>query len=146
MPSATFFLLPQTDKAQQLDAICAKIAALFRQHKNLRVYAASQEQAEALDEALWQTPADSFIPHQLSGEAKAGEAPVEITWEGCDSAPNPRAVLFNLAPQVPTNAQRYQQIYDIVPADDSGKQQARERYKHYRANGYQMQTLAIEEH
>lgn len=145
MPSATFFLMPEASEDEQDAFICDKIAELYRKHKRLRIWAQSQRQAEALDELLWQRPADAFIPHNLAGEGASTGAPVEIGWPQAvaDTASRPGYALFNLADEVPVQAQQSQQLYDIVPVSNDGKAVARERYKHYRARGCQMHTLPL---
>jgi len=141
MSSATFFLMPDESEGEQNKRICDKIAELYRKHKKLRVWARNQQQAEALDELLWQQPSDAFVPHNLHGEGPATGAPVEFCWPEADSVRNrPGYALFNLADDIPVLAQQSHQLYDIVPADDNGKKIARERYKHYRARGCQMHT------
>jgi DNA polymerase-3 subunit chi len=144
MPSATFFLMPEASEDEQTALICDKIAELYRKHKRLRVWAQNQAQAEALDELLWQRPADAFIPHNLVGEGAATGSPVEIGWPQIEpGSTRPGYALFNLANEVPVQAQQSQQLYDIVPASDEGKAVARERYKHYRARGCQMHTVPL---
>ncbi|MAK71953.1 MAG: DNA polymerase III subunit chi [Idiomarinaceae bacterium] len=141
MSRVTFFLLPEAAADEQKGLICDTIADLFRQHKKVRVFARSQQQAEQIDELLWQRPADSFIPHNLVGEGPANGVPVEIVWPEADNiARRPGYVLFNLAEQVPAQAQQSHTIFDIVPADEEQKAIARERYKHYRASGCQLTT------
>lgn len=144
MPQATFFLLPEASEDEQNELICGKIATLFRQYKKVRVWARDKQQAESLDELLWQQPADAFIPHNLVGEGPANGVPVELCWPGDQPVANrPGYILFNLADQVPAQAQQSRAIFDIVPANEDAKAIARERYKHYRANGCQLQTQPI---
>ena len=144
MSRVTFFLLPDVAADEQNGLICDKIADLFRQHKKVRVFAQSQQHAEQLDELLWQRPADSFIPHNLAGEGPANGVPVEILWPDAENtARRPGYVLFNLAEQVPVQAQQSHTIFDIVPAAEQQKVIARERYKHYRASGCQLTTQPL---
>ena len=113
MPSATFFLIPKASEDEQNALICDKIAELYRKHKRLRVWAQSQAQAEALDELLWQRPADAFIPHNLVGEGASTGAPVEIGWPQTEpGSSRPGYALFNLANEVPVQAQQSQQLYE----------------------------------
>ena len=144
MSSVTFFMLPEATEDEQNQMICDKIAELFRQYKKVRVFAASQQHAETLDELLWQRPADGFIPHNVHGEGPANGVPVEILWPQADNvARRPGYVLFNLAEQVPAQAQQSQTVFDIVPPAEAQKTIARERYKHYRANGCQLTTQPL---
>jgi DNA polymerase-3 subunit chi len=144
MPKVTFLLLPDVPEDEQNRLICDKIADLFRHYRKVRVCASSQTQAEALDELLWQRPADGFIPHNLHGEGPANGVPVEIIWPQAENVSRrPGYVLFNLAEQVPAQAQQSQTLFDIVPPAEAQKALARERYKHYRANGCELNTQPL---
>ena len=48
----------------------------------------------------------------------------------------------SIAEQVPEFHTRFGQVIDFVPSAENLKLMARERYKHYRAAGNQLDTLA----
>ena len=125
--------------AGHLVLACDLATRCFRNKQRCLVYCQDQALAEQFDEMLWQLPTDSFVPHNLAGEGPAGGAPVEISWQM--PAQFNRPVLINLTANMPEFHQRFGQIYDFVPAEEQLKQQARERYKHYRAAGHQLETL-----
>lgn len=142
MTQVTFYLLAQqSDQAtpEQLALACHIATTCFRNKQRCMVLCDDQASAEAFDELLWQLPADGFVPHNLSGEGPAGGAPVEICWQA-PTAFN-RAVLINLAQEAAPFANRYSQVYDFVPDNDSQKQHARDRFKQYRAMGCELTTL-----
>lgn len=124
-----------------LDIVCKIIARHYYQNERVFVLSADQEQAEQVDEQLWQFEADAFVAHNLVGEGPRGGAPVEIGWQ---STQNRRQTLIHLADEIATNLHLYQQIIDFVPADEAGKQQARERFKAYRRFGLTPQTESYE--
>lgn len=142
MTQVTFFLIEgpdaETSIPAQLSWACDIAARCYRQRQRVSVLCDSKASAEQFDEYLWQQPVDGFVPHNLTGEGPANGAPVEICWQPPTQFSRP--VLINLCPQVPQFGQRFKQIYDFVPAEDDLKQLARERYKHYRAAGYQLDT------
>lgn len=147
MPHVTFYLLPDDTATTQLNnglshavaiLACQLTTARFRQNQTLFLLAQTQEQAEQLDEMLWQQDPNSFVPHGLSDEATVTQAPVEI---GTGMPKRSRQVLINLADSIPPFANRFAQIIDFVPADESQKQQARDRYKQYRALGFTLETV-----
>ena len=147
MPHVTFYLLPdEASPAQVGDGLSRAVAVLachlttarFRQNQTLFLLTQTQEQAEQLDEMLWQQDPHSFVPHGLSDEATVTQAPVEI---GTGMPKRSRQVLVNLADSIPAFANRFAQIIDLVPADESQKQQARDRYKQYRALGFTLETV-----
>lgn len=138
MSAVTFYLLPDSGELT-IEALTCDIAAhFFRQRQKVLVYCQSQQDAEKIDELLWQRPVDGFVPHNLTGEGPEAGAPVEITWQPPKS--RNRAVCINLHPQCPEFSGQFRTLIDFVPADDTLKQQARERYKHYRAAGHQLDT------
>ena len=147
MPHVTFYLLPdEASPAQVGDGLSRAVAVLacqlttarFRQNQTLFLLTQTQEQAEQLDEMLWQQDPHSFVPHGLSDEATVIQAPVEI---GTGMPKRSRQVLVNLADSIPAFANRFAQIIDFVPSDESQKQQARDRYKQYRALGFTLETV-----
>ncbi len=145
MANATFYLLPDNNDSARVngpvDIACQAAARAYRKGQRVYVYCASQADAEALDEQLWQFEPDSFIPHNLVGEGPQGGAPVEIAWAS-PNAPLPvnRALLINLAPEVPNFAVQFAHIIDFVPADEQAKAQARRRFAHYRQLGVTLTT------
>ena len=140
-----FYLLDETAPQNELSTVpahfalaCQLCADLYRAKQRVFVYTADQQQAEAFDELLWQFDAERFVPHNLSGEGPRYGAPVEISWQ----APRQnRHVLVNLADTVPAFANRFNQIIEFVPADAQLKAQARERFKQYRQQGINPQTV-----
>ncbi len=141
MSQVTFYLLPDetaesSDSAVVLFA-CQLVAKLYRDKHKVFVYTDTQAQAEAIDEMLWQFDADQFVAHNLQGEGPSYGSPVEISWQ---APKNRRSVLVNLSQQVPAFSHQFQQIFDFVPAADTPKQQARERYKAFRQAGHSLST------
>ncbi len=123
---------------------CMLAAKYYRAKNRCVVICATQKEAEEFDELLWQRPMDAFVPHNLSGEGPANGAPVEISWKALEDTVKPfsRPILINLSESLPKDGQKFRQIVDFVPASEHAKQGARDRYKQYRASGFQMNTEA----
>lgn len=136
MAQVIFYLLESEQKADEI--ACTLAANAYRSKQRCSVTFNDQSSAEAFDELLWQKPVDGFIPHNLMGEGPKGGAPVELVWD-IQQAGN-RPILINLSDHIPTATQRARQVFDFVPAENTAKQQARERYKQYRAAGHQLDT------
>lgn len=103
----------------------------------------SKEQAERMDEYLWQFDTERFLPHNLSGEGPRGGAPVEICWPGCRGS-GIRHVLINLQEELADFAIMFNDIIDFVPFNEKGKKAARIRYLGYKNLGFQLKTLQTE--
>ncbi|MGO1247257.1 MAG: DNA polymerase III subunit chi [Oceanisphaera sp.] len=141
MSQGCFYLLPEATSPEALiSLVCQLTTDYYRQGLGVFIYAQHQAQAQALDEALWQQPADAFIAHNLQGEGPRQGAQVIIGWQPPQHG---RAILLNLAPLAPDFARRFKQLVDFVPADDAGKQAARERFKAYRQSGFTLTTAPV---
>lgn len=116
----------------------------FRAKRTVFIQAASQEEAEALDEALWTQEPESFVPHRLVSESPQQFAPVVIGF-----APNKRSradVFVNLAfdtTDIPDNFRQYQEIVDFVSDEERLKESARTRFRNYRQAGCQLKHQAL---
>jgi DNA polymerase III subunit chi len=143
MKQVTFYLLSAdlaTDDLSAQEVITCQLAAHFwRQSKRLLIACVDEAQAIRVDEALWRLPAEAFVPHNLAGEGPTGGAPVELAWPDKRGS-RARDLLISLLPNFADFATAYNQVIDFVPDAAELKQLARERYKAYRAAGFQLNT------
>ncbi|WP_305405902.1 DNA polymerase III subunit chi [Photobacterium leiognathi] len=148
MTHATFYIIDDKQESADTDFQChfaCHLAAMsYRQGNKVYLLAANKQQAEQIDEYLWQQDPDSFVPHNLIGEGPNGGSPVEIGWAALRHTGH-RATLINLAETAPNFAVTFAQVVDFVPCDEKLKQLARERYKAYRLAGIQITTAAATE-
>ena len=141
-----FYVLPE-DTSDKINAdahlfqACLHASVCYRNNQRVYIHTEHQESAHAIDEMLWGFEPDSFVPHNLVGEGPKQGAPVEI---GFQRPTNRRPFLINLASQIPNFAGNYSHIIDFVPAENSLKQQARERFKQYRQAGFSIETQNVE--
>ncbi|TDF39312.1 DNA polymerase III subunit chi [Alteromonadaceae bacterium M269] len=141
MSHAIFYLLEQASgdtAASHFDAACHVAAECYSNKQKCLVWCDNQQDAEQIDELLWQLPTERFVPHNLLGDGPKGGAAVEITWE--TPARSNRTVLINLASEAPSFSRQFRQVFDFVPAEENLKQQARNRYKSYRGAGISLDT------
>lgn len=140
MPIVTFYQLDESssDGEQDLLKACSQLLlATIKNRKWASVLCINKQQAENVDEFVWQHPVDSFIPHNLVGEGPKQGTPAEITWLG--QKLSSRHTLINLSQSMIDNYTQYQHIIDFVPLEESQKEAARDRYKHYKLAGCTMQ-------
>ena len=140
---ARFYVIEKNSQQGELSAeealACDLAANAWRLGKKVLIACETEQQALDLDEALWQRDAEQFVPHNLSGEVTNYATPIEISWVGKRNAQR-RDLLINLQQNVPEFVQSFNQIIDFVPADETRKAQARERYKHLRQLGWELAT------
>jgi DNA polymerase-3 subunit chi len=115
---------------------CSLAASLFTDKQRTSIWCKNQQQAESIDELLWQLPAERFVPHNLVGEGPNGGAPVEVCWQ-IDQLRRNASVIVLSGEQI-AQPNNFKHIIDFVPAEDSAKAAARERYKYYQRAGCTM--------
>lgn len=101
-----------------------------------------EQQLDEVDRELWRFSALDFIPHSKVGTPQAPLSAVLLTADAAASSETD--VLLNLTDTVPDHFARYERLLEIVPQDEAGKEQARERYRFYRERGYQLATHDVE--
>lgn len=90
-----------------------------------------------LDVALWTFQPLEFIPHCREPGAAAAvlEASPVVLAEHSRSAPH-HQVLVNLGDPVPDGFEVFERLIEVVTGDPQDREQARRRWKHYAARGY----------
>ena len=76
-----FYHLTQTPVERALPRIAGKV---LEAGGRLLIVSGDEAQREALDRALWEQPADGFLPHGAAGGAHDSHQPVLIA-EGCNA-------------------------------------------------------------
>lgn len=136
MKQAQFYVLNK-DNINELASDLA--AQAWRLGKRVLIACETEQQAFEIDELLWARDPDSFVPHNLSGEATQYPTPIEISWKGKRNAQR-RDLLITLQTTIPDFVTSFNQIIEFVPVDEAAKAHARERYKQYRQMGWQLST------
>jgi len=91
------------------------------------------EQAEQIDALLWELDDDAYIPHQIAGTDEEDElTPVLIATPDVDVPA--RALVINLRDAAFEGA--CERILEVVPADPAAREPLRERWKQYKARGF----------
>ncbi|MBP7452298.1 MAG: DNA polymerase III subunit chi [Ottowia sp.] len=98
----------------------------------------TDEQLQALDQALWTFSALDFIPHCL-----ASAAPDIVSRTPVVLAPNAQAVadaqvLVHLGTEVPAGFERFERLIELVGTGEADRAHARTRWRHYAERGYQI--------
>jgi DNA polymerase-3 subunit chi len=161
-----FYILRAESADARLRTACrlADKAVDLEQHVFIRCSTAGE--ARQLDELLWTFSESSFLPHRVvaaAGTAAGGRTAAGAETAAGNSQPGAGApdsdslepvligvdagpvrgrwdLLINLGEDVPEVGGRYTRIAEIVDADPGRRQRGRERYKHYRDEGYKLVT------
>ena len=94
--------------------------------------AASDADARALDELMWEFPAGRFLPHELG----AADPVVPVTILSSAAAiPPGRAAVVNLTAAAVPEPGRFRRLLEIVPADEQLRESSRDKFRAYRSQG-----------
>ena len=136
MARADFYLIAKERfKAEPLRLVCelarkAHDAGIFT-----LILARDAEQAETLDDLLWDMGEDAYIPHQIAGaDIDEEEAAVLIAPPEIDAPLRP--LVINLRDAAVEGS--VERVLEVVPADESARGPLRERWKQYQARGLEL--------
>lgn len=141
MTRVDFYVLGAGATLDRERLVCRIAGKALSQGQRLHIHAASQRQADTIDELLWTFKDVSFLPHQQVREVYDPETPISI---GCEGLPPGRAeVMINMAHPVPDFVSRYERVIEVVDQNPETRQRARERYRRYQDLGYPLDTHDI---
>jgi DNA polymerase III subunit chi len=120
----------------RLQVACRLAGKAVKQGSRLLIYAPEAETASRIDKLLWTWPATGFVPHCAVHAPHAAETPVLIG--AGDEAPEGCELLLNLGNECPPHFERFSRLFEIIPAEEVGKEKGRARFRFYRERGYKI--------
>ena len=133
MPRADFYLIAKPRfRDEPLRLVCELARKAHDAGIATLILARDAEQAETLDDLLWDMGDDAYIPHQMAGDEEDELTPVLIAPPEID-APM-RALVINLRDGAVDGS--FERVLEVVPAEDSAREPLRERWKQYKARGF----------
>ena len=97
----------------------------------------SVDQAEQIDEKLWEFDEDAFIPHQIAGDDDDAITPVLIA--SPDAQPADRPLVINLRDDCAPGL--FERVLEVVPADEDQRAGSRQRWKTYQHAGFEVKKF-----
>ena len=135
MPRADFYLIAKPRfREEPLLLVCELARKAHHAGMQTMVMARDAQQAEALDELLWEFDPDDYVGHQIAGDEDDDATLVLIAAPEMDVPLRP--LLINLRDDAPEGD--FERVLEVVPADDSARGPLRERWKQYKARGFQV--------
>ncbi|MFC7301571.1 DNA polymerase III subunit chi [Cognatiluteimonas weifangensis] len=135
MPRADFYLIAKPRfREQPLLLVCELARKAHHAGMPTLVLARDAQQAEALDELLWEFDPDDYVGHQLAGDEDDDATLVLIAAPDTDTPLRP--LLINLRDAAVEGA--FERVLEVVPADDAARGPLRERWKQYKARGFEV--------
>ncbi|HEY7872166.1 MAG TPA: DNA polymerase III subunit chi [Rudaea sp.] len=132
MAQATFYLIAKPRfRDDPLLLVCELARRALESGQHALILARSLEQAEQLDEKLWEFDADAFVPHQIAGDDDDAITPVLIVPPGMQTPD--RALVINLRDEAVVGT--FERVLEVVADDETQRAGSRERWKTYKAAG-----------
>ncbi len=103
---------------------------------------------QALDRELWTFDDQEFLPHVLaSGKPLPERLHATPIWLSPDaaSAPGERSILVNVGREMPAGMDRFERLFDLVSSEPDDRQQGRQRWKAYAAQGWDVQPHEVQD-
>ena len=135
MPRADFYLIAKPRfRDDPLLLVCELARKAFDSGQRTLILARSFDQAEQLDEKLWEFADDAFIPHQIAGDDDDAITPVLIATP--ESQTPDRPLVINLRDACAPGL--FERVLEVVPADEDQRLGSRKRWTTYKAAGFEV--------
>jgi DNA polymerase-3 subunit chi len=128
----------------RLRTACELVAKHYQAKQPIVVYCQDTALLEQLNCLLWEFEPTAFVPHAYVDDPLAAQAPVLLTGSRpvAPSTEKP-AWLLNLDSQCPPSMTEFGRVLEIVSQDDENVVAARQRWKQYKALGYDVHAHDI---
>jgi len=133
MPRADFYLIAKPRfREDPLLLVCELAKKAFESGQSTLILVRSLEQAEQLDEKLWEFDDAAFVPHQIAGDDDDAITPVLIAPPEAQTAD--RTLVINLRDDCAPGL--FERVLEVVPADEDQRAGSRQRWKTYQHAGF----------
>jgi DNA polymerase III subunit chi len=138
MPRADFYLITKPRfRDDPLLLVCELAKKAFDSGQPVLILARSADEAEQLDEKLWEFDEAAFIPHQIAGDDDDAITPVVIVPPDLNT--DDRPLVINLRDECAPGS--FERVLEVVPAEESAREGSRRRWKTYQAAGIELKKF-----
>lgn len=141
MNRVDFYILPENSKRDRF--ACTMANKVWKNGNIVYIHTSNKEAAILLDDLLWTFNDISFLPHGLCDEHNHENIPVLVGWN--EQLPEQCQVMINLTEEIPATADKFPRIIEIVTGNNQDRQSARNRYRDYRAGGFELHDHMLED-
>ena len=133
MPKADFYLIAKPRfRDDPLQLVCELARKAFDSGQATLILTRSLDEAERLDEKLWEFDETAFVPHQIAGDDDDAITPVLIVPPETSTAD--RALVINLREDCAPGL--FERVLEVVAADENERAGSRKRWTTYKAAGF----------
>ena len=139
MARVDFYILAQPDERARYVLACKLAEKAWRLDNSVYIHAKSRADAERLNDLLWTFRDGSFVPHGLAGRNDGTEDSPIMIGSDADGVQS-RDLLINLGDDIPSFAEGFPRVAELVTSDETSRQLSRKRYATYRDQGHELNT------
>lgn len=128
--------------SNRLRTACEVVRKQYLAGRKLIIYHSDPQELQRFDRMLWGFEPTAFIPHVLITDALAEQTPVLLCQDPkhLPSITDAQQWLINLDPSGPPLPSLFSRILEIVSHQEADKQQARQRWRLYQQQGYDVRS------
>ncbi len=138
MTQVDFYLLSRQENKAWLLFVCYLTEKIYSLGYKIAIHSPKQWQLQQLDNLLWQYKDVSFLPHRITNQCDSIE-PIRLYAQEIKPI-KATDVLITLNPIVQPFFADFQRIVEPISANPEMKQYGRQRFCHYRDQGYVINT------
>ena len=127
-----------THCADRFDIASKLVVKAWAQHGHVRVATPDEAATIEFDRYLWLRPSVGFVPHCRLASPLATETPILV--DHAAEHDGEAAVLINLCPAPPPFFSRFERLAEIVGTAEDDVAAGRDRWKFYKARGYEIRS------
>lgn len=120
--------------ADKIHYSCRLIRKARAANCQILVLSQDAQQAQALDQALWNFSASDFLPHVMLDDPLAPQTPIIITTALRDALPH-YELLINLSQQLPENFLQFNRVIEVISQQEEDAANGRQRFRLYQQQG-----------
>ncbi len=133
--------------SERMTQACQTTLKQYLAGQKLVVYASDVARLRDFDQKLWKIEDEAFVPHVWSDDPLAPLTPIVLvsadlaqTLEGLP----PETWLLNLDDACPPALGNLQRVLEIVSDEPEDKDQARQRWRTYQAEGHDVKSYSLQ--
>ncbi len=139
MARIDFYILKGAGPHQRQTFACRLAEKAYRLDNTVHIHTGTPADAERLNQLLWTFRDGSFVPHDIvSAATQDRQSPITIGSDDDDITP--RDLLINLCDDIPSFAEDFPRVAELVTSDEECKRASRKRFAAYREKGHTLET------
>ena len=125
---------------EKLATVCRLAHIHFARAERILIVAPNEAATHYLDQLLWTSPAESFLPHTVSVHPIAAAVVITTVLQNLNQA----KILMNLCPVASAFAKEFREVHELLDKTDPSKYQlSKDRHHAYQTWGLDLRVESV---